>query len=334
MIRMPNRGILQCSINNSSVSENRIHWADNVKTIAIILVVWGHSSLEEFSSVLVYIRTWIYEFHMPLFFMMSGLSFAILPKKKGNKPIFKQVLNIVMIFIIQSIVYILFSIVKQRFIPSDNGLTFKNLYTFFVNPVVQFWYLYALFFIYLIEMLLDLIRNRWIRFALVLVLTCVGYVTSIGRISITLYELLYFEIGTHICDNKDPIPFWIWLPGCVLSFVMPAVQMNNYYLKGIVGAYIALSISMFIIKLCKAKLRNKYNCFTNIGTSCLWIFIFHTYFISLVRAVCIRVLGNFPIASVFIVTVLSVIGPLIVMVIFKKIKIDRIVTEPISYVWK
>lgn len=42
-------------------------WADIAKGIAIILMVLGHSSLPAV------IQNWIYSFHMPFFFFISGV---------------------------------------------------------------------------------------------------------------------------------------------------------------------------------------------------------------------------------------------------------------------
>lgn len=57
-------------------SKIRIKWIDYLKAIGIFLVVLGHSN--PLSS----IRKWIYSFHMPLFFIVSGLTFN--PEKYNN----------------------------------------------------------------------------------------------------------------------------------------------------------------------------------------------------------------------------------------------------------
>lgn len=46
----------------------RIAWIDNAKAIGILLVIFGHSYNCRLTS-------WIYSFHMPLFFFLSGLTF-------------------------------------------------------------------------------------------------------------------------------------------------------------------------------------------------------------------------------------------------------------------
>jgi fucose 4-O-acetylase-like acetyltransferase len=47
--------------------DKRIEWVDTAKGIGILLVILGHTILLPFISVP------IYAFHMPLFFLLSGL---------------------------------------------------------------------------------------------------------------------------------------------------------------------------------------------------------------------------------------------------------------------
>lgn len=58
------------------MAKDRIIWIDNAKAIAILLVVVGHIiqfmySPEGFDQNIVF--RYIYAFHMPLFFLLSGL---------------------------------------------------------------------------------------------------------------------------------------------------------------------------------------------------------------------------------------------------------------------
>lgn len=46
--------------------KKRLAWVDVAKAIAIILMVAGHELPQ------VSLRTWIFSFHMPLFFILSG----------------------------------------------------------------------------------------------------------------------------------------------------------------------------------------------------------------------------------------------------------------------
>lgn len=50
----------------------RIEWIDVCKGLGIFLVFIGHTNVSQLSRTL---YDWIYSFHMPLFYMLSGLVF-------------------------------------------------------------------------------------------------------------------------------------------------------------------------------------------------------------------------------------------------------------------
>lgn len=54
--------------------KERVYWCDIAKSIGIFLMVCGHTSIPSIIS------NWIYSFHMPLFFIISGFFFS----KKGE----------------------------------------------------------------------------------------------------------------------------------------------------------------------------------------------------------------------------------------------------------
>lgn len=62
---------------------SRIEWIDIAKALGVVFVVLGHTGLPEV------FRRWIYIFHMPLFFYISGMFFKpvtldVAIKKKGK----------------------------------------------------------------------------------------------------------------------------------------------------------------------------------------------------------------------------------------------------------
>jgi len=71
-------------------TKQRVQWVDYAKGIGIFLVVFGHtlrglvnSSILETSTIVVSIDQWIYSFHMPLFFYLSGLFI----ERSASKPL-------------------------------------------------------------------------------------------------------------------------------------------------------------------------------------------------------------------------------------------------------
>lgn len=320
-----------------SITDNkkRVEWADNLKAFAIFLVVLGHTGLEDQSVFIYDIRAWIYEFHMPLFFLLSGLSFSIV-FNRGGRSIAKQIINISLIYIIQCAVYILFNVAIHHFINIQTNVnsSLSNLYTFFINPVGHFWYLHALIIIYLVECILNLIiKDDRIKCIIAVILACIGLTTSFGAVSTALYNLLYFECGRRIINTKK-IPMWLSAMGLVASFFIPFLTIDNKYISLVITVAVALSVSLFWVSMFSKIFDSNFGIVTSMGKNCLWIYIFHTYFTAFSRNICNRMIPNIPEISMVIVTIIGIAGPLFVMTIFKKIKIDKIVTKPITYFWK
>ena len=63
--------------------DKRINWIDIAKGITIILVIIGHLNVKWFPKLDIVINE-IYTFHMPLFFMLSGLTLKIKDEELGT----------------------------------------------------------------------------------------------------------------------------------------------------------------------------------------------------------------------------------------------------------
>lgn len=66
--------------------EKRLYWIDNLKFVAIFLVVVGHLPMQQEA------RNFIYQFHMPLFFIISGYLYKSRPLKEEVKIDYKRLL--------------------------------------------------------------------------------------------------------------------------------------------------------------------------------------------------------------------------------------------------
>ena len=62
--------------------KKRIEWIDICRGLAIILVIIGHSNLE--TGMAFNLKSIIYSFHMPLFFVLSGYLFYNIKDKKDK----------------------------------------------------------------------------------------------------------------------------------------------------------------------------------------------------------------------------------------------------------
>ena len=133
-------------------------WVDNIKVVACILVAIGHFFMGMITAEMMpdsglqkwFIQT-IYYFHVPLFFIASGYLYqkvnCVTDVRSWGKNILKKLLTL-------GIPYFVFSFVtwalKTFFSSSVNTPLGGLADTLFIHPAAPYWYLYALFFVFLI----------------------------------------------------------------------------------------------------------------------------------------------------------------------------------------
>lgn len=132
---------------------NRANWVDLCKGICIVLVVFGHivgglgaGGTIQPDSIWLEIRSWIYLFHMPAFFALSGIfagkSVSLSP---GDFFIGKSK-TILYPYVIWTVIIFASQFVMSRFV--NNPPDPHRALLFFVEPYgYGLWFLYALFII-------------------------------------------------------------------------------------------------------------------------------------------------------------------------------------------
>lgn len=139
--------------------KEHIKWVDCVKVEACILVVIGHfyqsmvvSGILPDNTIYNWFINTIYCFHVQLFFICSGFLYQKYSKVNNMstwiKNIKKKLLSL-------GIPYLVFTtatwMLKHVFSGAvNNGLQTGLAETIFLKPTAPYWYLYALFFIFLI----------------------------------------------------------------------------------------------------------------------------------------------------------------------------------------
>lgn len=180
----------------------RLDWADVAKGIGIFLMVMGHSGLP------MVIHDWIYSFHMPFFFILSGYFF-----KSGK---YKTVEYIVRKFrtIIVPYVFFVISIEILRFcgdslelnIPSPRSIQDVVVYG---RDLGATWFLTSLFFTEIIYYLLNNLfkDKRWLLFLSILsfFVSYYCYKTELHfpyKIEILGATTMYYCIGNVFAQTK------------------------------------------------------------------------------------------------------------------------------------
>lgn len=141
-------------------TKTRIVWVDNVKVLAFILVALGHMLMGLFDAGVLTEKNYpagfvdiLYMFHVPLFFICSGFLYEKLNAPAGNKGYAK---NLLKKLITLGIPYFVFSLaaflIKALF---SGSVTHQNgagiLRVLFVEPAAPYWFLYALFLLFLVS---------------------------------------------------------------------------------------------------------------------------------------------------------------------------------------
>lgn len=147
---------------NAQTSPRRVEWVDYARGIGIFSVVALHILNGLISANIIDQAVWVdlghawesYSFNMPIFFFLSGLFVAQSVKKPARLFIGSRLRTVVYPYFLWSIVSIvLIGLVGSG---SDESITL-SLATFarlFYDPVLQYWFLYALFFMLMLSLVI------------------------------------------------------------------------------------------------------------------------------------------------------------------------------------
>ena len=196
--------------------KERILYFDILKGVAILLVIWGHSVLiypinfMSEGSIWKYIRDIIYSFHMPLFFIISGWTYAISKNKKiipYKTYFFSKIKYIFLPYLVFSILYIFAEIVGLHFSlinpegVQPGGIIFKIINTFLWIETTHYWFLYVLFSIFIVVPLFDFIfiakYVRYLFFGALIILNhfALGIDNNLFLWKTFIFYLVFFYIG-------------------------------------------------------------------------------------------------------------------------------------------
>ncbi len=158
----------------------RIGWVDVAKGIGIILIVVGHanwsidrSSFLTWTDALKTLDTVLYSFHVPLFFVLAGVS-SKLARSGWRNGAGSLIIGIIIPYIIWSIIWIL----CKSLLPGgvvNISLQLSDLWHILWMPVDHFWFLYHLALIRFIWLLAESWLDRTQQMAVFVVLVAASH---------------------------------------------------------------------------------------------------------------------------------------------------------------
>ena len=131
----------------ATAKKDRILWMDIAKGLAMFLVCWGHENVDPTFN------NWIYSFHMPLFFMLSGMTFAFNKETHIGRYIGKKAKGLLIPYVFLNIIVMPLSYIDgaiiQRPVQSIGefllGIFFSQQSSGYVMPSNTTWFIATLF---------------------------------------------------------------------------------------------------------------------------------------------------------------------------------------------
>ncbi len=184
---------------------------DRLKGYACFLVLFGHIIMGirlagiDIPKFFWGMEKFIWSFHIALFLFLSGVVYKVTGEWKGKKTkrafILYKLYNLGIPYIAFSAIYI---IINSLVGGVNTGFSVSDIFYIWKTPVAQYWFLYALFFLFCIYTALWGFLNNW---QITLAVLVIGYVApvfgiSLGSMSIVFYSALAFGTGTFVDFNK------------------------------------------------------------------------------------------------------------------------------------
>ncbi|WP_165731740.1 acyltransferase family protein [Polaribacter sp. 20A6] len=314
--------------------KNKIDWVDNAKGIGIVLVVFGHvlrgifaKGLSISNDTFMFIDDIIYSFHMPLFFLISGFFInKSLSKYGGKELIINKAKTIMYPYFIWSVIQILINVLLSKF--TNNNSDLWSILKIIYEPIAPFWYLYAVFLMYILSVI-------FIKIDIKLKIFFAAILYFLPNTNIILVDNLfdfyiYFILGSFLFKEinqlkKNVLILFLSVPFFLISFYCYNVlfkinEIRLYLIPALIGAIVVFSFSKIMVQ-------NKI--FTFLGNQSLVIFLLHIFFTAGTRIFLYNVLGiSSVVLHVFLGVTIGLLGPLLFNYFYKKFNLKGLFVCP------
>ena len=310
----------------------REKWVDDVKVIACILVVLGHffqsmikANILPENDLYKWFNTTIYYFHVPLFFICSGYLYQKYSKvnvfKSWKKNVAKKALAL-------GVPYLTFStatwILKTMFSGSVNDQIGGLGDTLLLHPTASYWYLYALFFIFLVTPTFSTAKMAVTGLAVAVVAKVYILMGGIGiyAVSTVLIDEIWFVLGMSICvfdvqiRGKKLQGTVIGLLFLGLSVAVYMVDIQNSAMSFVLGLLACAAVILLVAGF--EERSGKMMGF--LAKYTMPIFLMHTLFAAPLRSVLLKIGVTNAAIHVVLGLGISFAGPIIAAWIMKKTK--------------
>lgn len=215
-------------------NQQRINWIDWSKVFAIYLVVLGH--LVQRTGIELYIFYFIYLFHMPFFFFISGYLFKV--REESFKQFFiNSFKSLVVPYLLLNLIGNIFLI--PTWILSKQWPIEQVIYFFTADgrgDIGPTWFLICLFWVRLLAYFIIQVKSIVYRIILVLACALIAYILPYflsWRLDVALMAIPFFIVGFML---KKRINFSL-LQSCILFLLFFIITSVSTLFMGEVSLY-------------------------------------------------------------------------------------------------
>ncbi len=284
----------------------RIDWLDTARGICIFLVVMGHSiiytdvslggtrgaTLEAWKN----LCTWIYSFHMPLFFFVSGYLHSIKKSENNRKQyILGRSFSIITLYVTFSIIFWLAKFYFSKNV--NNVVTIRDLVCIPIYPLSDMWFLYALVAMFLIREVVihfQIDNKLYLFFCLVLSIagSCVIWDEALKQTVLPRLakNMIYYALGNVVVGKINfkelsrnrklsfglSIIFFLMGIGCI-CFVNIENEHLPIVVKGALNIIISIVNLTAVVIICQLEALKDIKTIDLLGRESLIVYLIHDY---------------------------------------------------------
>lgn len=273
----------------------RIIWIDYAKIFGLFLVIFAHLYTSEGTSESNVVRTYIYGFHMPFFFLISGM----LHKQRKEKLKEALIKNLKSLFVPYLVFNLLFAFIYGITEPSNSILSAliqipKGIIKGSGTPCKASWFVMCLF---LIKCIFDIFNYKKIKkygIPLLFIFTLLPFKLPYFYFSSACLGLMFYYLGYALKDdiikmNLKPI---LCIPISVIAFTVSyyLTQINGkvsmliadtgnhailFYINALIGSLGIIALAMIFNKIERKMI-------INISVASIGIVLTHMYLVGFV----------------------------------------------------
>ena len=279
----------------------RIVLVDRLKGYACFLVLFGHVIMGvrlagvDSPAFFAGMEKFIWSFHVALFLFLSGVVYKVTGEWKSKKTklrfISYKLYNLGVPYVTFSAVYVLINSLVGG---ANTDFSVSDILNIWKAPVAQYWFLYALFFLFCIWTAFSGILKNW---QITIITVLIGYLAPLlgiplGGLDVAFYSALAFGIGTFVkfdslAKLRTPVKCLIVSMHIVSGIIFVLLnKIETPFIKEIMVVFGIYSSIMFISMLQDCKAISRFLDFVNKYS--FQIYLLHTIFTAGIRIVMLR----------------------------------------------